>query len=68
MKYDLEVEIEAKRPVVGLNARIDEQVMREFRYAVKNSGVTITHVLTQLLKEFANEYRTRGMPKQKALF
>lgn len=68
MKYDLEIEIEPRSPVIPLNLKIDEKTVREFKYVAKQNRVSMTHVLTKMLQEFVNEYRTKGEMKQRAMF
>jgi predicted HicB family RNase H-like nuclease len=68
MKYNIEIDIEPKHPVIPLNLRFDEKTVREFKYVAKQNGVSMTHVITQMLREFVNDYREKGKPKQRSMF
>jgi len=59
MKYDLEIHVDVKNPVIPLNLKIDEKVVREFKYVAKLHRVSMTHVITKMLKEFVNEYKAK---------
>ncbi len=68
MKYNLEFHIQPKDPVIPLNLKIDEKTVREFKFVAKKIGVSMTHVLTKMLKEFIDENRIKTEMKQSSMF
>ena len=68
MKYDLEITLEPKPPVLPLYVKLDEKVVREFKHLSKVHGVSMTLVLTKMLKEFISEYHGKGLPRQSRMF
>lgn len=67
-KYNIQVDIEPKKPVVLLNLRLDAQTVRDFKSVAKQNGISMTSVVTQMLQEFIMEYRGKGKPKQREMF
>ena len=69
MKYDIQIEIEPKKPVTSLHLRLDEELVREFKFVVrKKHGSSMTEVATDMIVNFLNDYRTKGQPKQREMF
>lgn len=68
MKYDLQVEIQSKEAAQYVSFRCPEPIAREFKYIVKQTGRSMTHVLTEIIKEFTDEAKSKGKPKQQSLF
>lgn len=62
MKYQFEVK--DKQVQKAVNLKIAEPIYRDFKYAVKQQGLSMTEVFVEMMKQFAIDYKTRGQPKQ----
>jgi hypothetical protein len=68
MKYQLELDVQGRDPVVPLNLKLKEKNVREFKYVTKQIRVSMTEVLNKFLEEFVSEHRAQGAARQKEMF
>jgi hypothetical protein len=64
MKYNVEIDLPVKPAIVQCNLKLDERIVREFRYITKENGISMTYALQEFMKGFILEHRNKGKLKQ----
>lgn len=64
MRYNFEIEVEEKPVIKMISIKLPEPVYREFKYATHTQGTTMTQVVIDMMRQFADTYKTKGQPKQ----